>query len=100
MGSECVRLHAYQQERIYDVLILQTSCRFDMSISKEESTFLKGWAIVLVILSHILKRYLNIESNITDFMGTGGVALFLFLSGYGLYMSYFTGGGGISRVLG
>lgn len=59
-----------------------------MEIHKSETSVLKAWAIIFVVISHIVNIYLKGNSSITGLLGTGGVAIFLFLSGYGLYMSY------------
>lgn len=50
-----------------------------LELSKGASNFLKGLAILFVLLGHI-----EIGYN----FGSYGVALFLLLSGYGLYLSY------------
>lgn len=54
-------------------------------MSKEQSTFLKGIAVILVIISHFWGGY-----NLRVFtpLGGVGVAMFLFLSGYGLSKSF------------
>lgn len=49
-----------------------------ITLSKEQTTRLKGIAIIIVMCAHI-----GLLKN-----GTGGVALFLFLSGFGLMKSY------------
>ena len=51
-------------------------CLFELT--KLQSSRMKGIAILLVLFAHI-----GLVKN-----GTGGVALFLFSSGYGLFQSY------------
>ena len=50
---------------------------------------IRGFAIIFVILGHILGGMFGIINiHITMLLGTGGVNIFLFLSGYGLFESY------------
>ena len=51
----------------------------ELNISKQETLFIKGIAIIFVILSHM---------GLFDCGGIIGVHLFLMLSGYGIYCSY------------
>ncbi len=61
-----------------------------MLVSKHQSLMMKGIAIVFIVLSHIVSQYNN--NNITlpmyfkylDSLGVLGVAIFFFISGYGL----------------
>lgn len=57
-----------------------------LEIDKETSTVLKGIAILLVILTHYPKDALT--GTMFNGLGGWGVSIFLFLSGYGLYLSY------------
>lgn len=57
-----------------------------MQISKNQSTFLKGVAVIFVIISHFIGGGYDLRI-FTPFGGIG-VALFLLLSGYGLNESY------------
>lgn len=59
-----------------------------MEIHKIETSVLKAWAIIFVVISHIVNIYFKGDLSFTGLLGTGGVAVFLFLSGYGLYVSY------------
>lgn len=61
-----------------------------MQISKEQSTFLKGVAVIFVILSHFIGGGYDLRI-FTPFGGIG-VALFLLLSGFGLNESYYHSG--------
>lgn len=54
-------------------------------ITKESTTEIKGIAILMVIIGHISSIY---GKSVLNYMGSFGVALFLFISGYGLAMSY------------
>lgn len=54
-------------------------------ISKAKTNALKGMAILLVIVGHISIRY---SDNWLNGLGAVGVAIFLFISGYGLVESY------------
>ena len=54
-------------------------------ITKESTLEIKGIAILMVIIGHVSSRY---GSSVLNYMGAFGVALFLFISGYGLVMSY------------
>lgn len=51
----------------------------ELNISKQETLFIKGMAILFVILSHM---------GLFDCGGVIGVHLFLIISGYGIYCSY------------
>ncbi len=56
-------------------------------ITNNTSTQLKGVAIMLVLISHlVLAEFINVEQ--LRFTGSYGVAIFLILSGYGLTESY------------
>ncbi len=57
-------------------------------INKEISNRLKGLAILLVLIGHGLAWLTNCNQPILLNSGCGGVAIFLMLSGYGLYKSY------------
>ncbi|GAA0107387.1 acyltransferase family protein [Clostridium tertium] len=52
-----------------------------MYITKERTTELKGIAIICVLLGHIFGQY-NVNS--LSVLGSVGVTIFLFISGYGL----------------
>ena len=54
-------------------------------ISLRESKSLKGIAIIMVVISHVVPIY---GLNFVNILGAVGVALFLFLSGYGLERSF------------
>lgn len=56
-------------------------------ISKEITAVLKIFAILCVLVEHIARAYWGMNERMANCFGTGGVALFLFLSGYGLYQS-------------
>lgn len=58
----------------------------DIELSKEESDFCKGIALIFITLSH-LPRVMG-GGNALNPLGYFGVAVFLFLSGYGLRKSY------------
>lgn len=65
--------------------ISKTAFAFD----RVTSEYLRGIAIVFVVLGHILGGQFGIfGAHITAILGTGGVSIFLLLSGYGLYQSY------------
>ena len=57
-----------------------------MNINKDETLILKGMAILLVILTHF-PRVGFFNHNFSG-LGGWGVSIFLFLSGYGLWLSY------------
>lgn len=57
----------------------------DIELSKEESDFCKGIALIFITLSH-LPRVMG--GDALNPLGYFGVAVFLFLSGYGLRKSY------------
>ena len=60
-----------------------------MNISREESTYMKALAIIFIILSYILNNCIGEKAvKISALLGTGGVWIFLILSGYGLFCSY------------
>ena len=61
-------------------------------ISQSTSNRMKGCSIVMVILGHILNIYLHQNAYLSMILGTGGVAVFLILSGYGLAVSYHKNG--------
>lgn len=64
-----------------------------LSIDLEISSYLKAIAILFVIAGHILGGKFGLISNrSTAILGTGGVNVFLILSGYGVYTSYQTKG--------
>ena len=54
-------------------------------ISFKESKSLKGIAIIMIVVSHVVPIY---GLHFVNILGVIGVALFLFLSGYGLQRSY------------
>lgn len=59
------------------------------SIDRAASDYLRAVAIILVILSHLLYGKFDwISTQAASLMGTGGVSIFLLLSGYGLYCSW------------
>lgn len=61
-----------------------------LAISKEETNVLKAIAIITVIFSHSADMNLisYLHRDYFAWMCRGGMALFLFLSGYGLWLSY------------
>ena len=59
-----------------------------MQLTKKNSDVLKGIAIILVVAEHVMGNYFQTSSELRNYMGTGGVSLFLILSGYGVYLSY------------
>lgn len=60
-----------------------------MNISKNESVTMKAFAIIFVILAHILNNCIGERAiKVSALLGTGGVWIFLILSGYGLFCSY------------
>lgn len=60
-----------------------------MKFDLDKTKYLKGFAILLVLISHFY-RYADTESifSFLGHIGFFGAALFSFLSGYGLYASY------------
>ncbi len=56
-------------------------------LDRTMTTMLKAIAILMVITAHLLPREW-VDEYTANLLGTGGVAIFLVLSGYGLYMSY------------
>ena len=60
-----------------------------LEIKRVPSEYIRGIAIVFVVLGHILGGTFGIiDTHITSILGIGGVTIFLLLSGYGLYQSY------------
>lgn len=60
-----------------------------LEIKRTPSEYIRGIAIVFVVLGHILGGTFGIiDTHITSILGIGGVTIFLLLSGYGLYQSY------------
>lgn len=60
-----------------------------LEINRISSEYLRGLAIVFVVLGHILGGTFGvIDEHTTSLLGIGGVNIFLLLSGYGLYCSY------------
>lgn len=57
-----------------------------LELDKETSIILKGIAIFLIILTHYPKN--AIIGTMFNGLGGWGVSIFLFLSGYGLFVSY------------
>ena len=57
-------------------------------ISQSMSDRMKTCAIIMVILGHMLNNYLHRFPYLSTILGTGGVGVFLILSGYGLAVSY------------
>jgi|GEM_PF-2981029 len=57
-------------------------------LEKRDSNIIKAIAITLVILSHLSTMLPAIDDYTRNLPATGGVCLFLFLSGYGTYLSY------------
>lgn len=63
------------------------------SIDRTASGYLRAVAIILVILSHLLHgKFSWVSTQTASLMGTGGVSIFLLLSGYGLFCSWQTKG--------
>lgn len=52
--------------------------------SKEKSSYLKGLAIIVVLINHYVNRYI---SNEYEGYANGIISIFFILSGYGLYFS-------------
>ena len=60
-----------------------------LEIKRVPSEYLRGIAVVCVILGHILGGTFGvISTHINSILGIGGVNIFLLLSGYGLYQSF------------
>lgn len=60
-----------------------------LEIKRVPAEYIRGIAIVFVVLGHILGGTFGIiDTHITSILGIGGVTIFLLLSGYGLYQSY------------
>lgn len=59
----------------------------DGYLSKPTGTCLRGFACLLVILAHIGSNCDRLHGSITSMAGPAGVAVFFFLSGYGLTKS-------------
>lgn len=60
-----------------------------LEIKRVPSEYIRGIAIVFVVLGHILGGTFGmIDTHIARMFGVGGVTIFLLLSGYGLYQSY------------
>lgn len=60
-----------------------------LELKKSITEIVRGFAIIFVILGHILGGTFGLTStHVTMLLGTGGVNIFLFLSGYGLFESY------------
>lgn len=60
-----------------------------LEIKRTPSEYIRGIAIVFVVLGHILGGVFGIiDTHITSILGIGGVTIFLLLSGYGLFQSY------------
>lgn len=59
-----------------------------MILTRNQTSILKAIAIAVVILGHIQGHFFNVSEYKRNILGTGGVCLFLILSGYGLYMSW------------
>lgn len=67
----------------------QSCVRNNYHISREISTGMRALAITFVILAHVLNHCVGSSmSKLSGLLGTGGVWIFLILSGYGLYCSY------------
>ena len=71
----------------------------DAGISRDESLALKGISIITVILAHACgwaRAFSGVpvlgNANIVGFLCQGGMTLFLFLSGYGLFVSFLENG--------
>lgn len=59
------------------------------AIDRNISEYIRGIAIVFVVLGHILGGVFGIiDTHTTSILGIGGVTIFLLLSGYGLFQSY------------
>lgn len=58
-----------------------------MNLSKSDTLAIKGLAIVFVMVGHFINAGF-FHMNVLRFSGAWGVAMFLFVSGYGLYKSY------------
>ena len=61
-------------------------------VSINESTQMKAIAILMVLAGHILNKFFEFDVQICSILGTGGVAIFLILSGYGVMSSYLNKG--------
>lgn len=66
--------------------VIQNIC--SNTFSKSLSSFLKGFAILLILICHIGNHF----TRFTTPLGGIGVAIFLFLSGYGLTCSLYNSG--------
>lgn len=56
-------------------------------LDRTMTNMMKAIAILMVIADHVLRKWW-LDEYMANILGTGGVSLFLILSGYGLYMSY------------
>lgn len=61
-------------------------------IEKSVSTEMKAIAIIMVVAGHFLNAYYQIRPSLAIMFGTGGVTIFLMLSGYGIVSSYYKSG--------
>lgn len=61
-------------------------------IDKSVSAEMKAIAIIMVIAGHFLSNYYRVSPSLAITLGTGGVTIFLMLSGYGLINSYYKNG--------
>lgn len=60
-------------------------------ISKKETNVMKAMAIILIIVGHY-QFWINVWSTTLKNAGKWGVTIFLFISGYGVVLSYFNKG--------
>ena len=64
-----------------------------LEFRRTPSEYIRGIAIVAVVLGHILGGTFGIiDTHTTSIFGIGGVTAFLLLSGYGLFQSYLKNG--------
>ena len=70
------------------LLIVKSIKKQDEFLSVHQTTCLKGVAILIVILHHLSQKYDGLEFFFYQQIGYLGVAIFLFLSGYGLTESF------------
>lgn len=74
------------------ILTIQRSTKAMSMITKEDTKNIKGFAIIMVLIGHLVAvRHINVNINFLD-LATFGVSIFLFLSGFGLYKSCKTNG--------
>jgi peptidoglycan/LPS O-acetylase OafA/YrhL len=71
-------------------------------ISKDETVLLKGMAIIFVLAGHFIPPFLpfsEIYVPVKRVLGQVGVGIFMFISGYGVMLSYILSSGNITSFL-